>query len=130
MTFTKGDILYWTRVPEGRFEFVKMNPDGTVQMWGGAAGREMYRDAYLKDVTTKPFGGVDKIRVWAAANLFAEVTVKELAERLDLPDATVRRFVMENPDLFRKTEGWRYEVRDPVADRAAANATPRKRLAA
>lgn len=126
MTFTKGDIVYWARVPDGRFEFVKVNRDGSLQLWGGPEGREMWRDARAAEVTAKPFQGVDKIRVWAAANLFAEVTVKALAEKVGLPEATVRRFMADNPDLFRKTEGWRYEVRDATADRAGARIVKRR----
>jgi hypothetical protein len=86
----------------------------------------MWRDARAADVTSQPFRGVDKIRVWAAANLFAEVTVKELADKVGLPATVVRKFVADNPDLFRKGEGWRYEVRDAIADREGAGAVKRR----
>lgn len=67
----------------------------------------------------KPSDGRDTIIRWAKDNTFALVTVKELADIGGVSEATVRTLLGERPDLFRKSEGRKYEVRDPQADRAA-----------
>lgn len=66
-----------------------------------------------------PRDGRDTIIAWAKDNIFALVTVKELAEIGGISEATVRTLLGERPDIFRKSDGRKYEVRDPQADRAA-----------
>lgn len=66
-----------------------------------------------------PRDGRDTIIAWAKDNIFALVTVKELAEIGGISEATVRNLLGERPDIFRKSDGRKYEVRDPKADRAA-----------
>lgn len=63
--------------------------------------------------------GRDTIIAWAKDNTFALVTVKELADIGGVSEPTVRNLLASRPDLFRKVEGRKYEVRDPDADRAA-----------
>lgn len=63
--------------------------------------------------------GRDTIIAWAKDNIFALATVKELAEIGGVSEATVRNLLASRPDIFRKAEGRKYEVRDPDADRAA-----------
>lgn len=67
----------------------------------------------------RPRDGRDTILGWAKENIFAITTVKELAEIGGVSEATVRTLLGERPDIFRRSEGWKYEVRDPHADRAA-----------
>lgn len=57
---------------------------------------------------------------WASNNLFAVLTVKEIAEAAEVPQSAVRTMVSERPDIFRKSDGRTYEIRDPQADRQAA----------
>ncbi len=64
-----------------------------------------------------PRDGRDTILAWAKENVFAQVTVKELAEIGGVSEATVRNLVGERMDIFRKSDGRKYEVRDPQADR-------------
>jgi len=119
-TFTKGEALYWRLAPKAKFKFVKMNPDGSVQMVGGENGYSMGRDAKTNDVSKVPFEGTEQIGFWAKQNLYAEVTVGELAERFGLTDAVVRKFVTDRPDVFKRVAHGKYEVRDAEADRAFA----------
>lgn len=66
--------------------------------------------------------GRDAIIEWAINNTFAETTVKELAEIGKVSEATARTVISERPDIFRRSEWGKYEVRDPEADRAADKA--------
>jgi hypothetical protein len=119
-TFTKGETLYWQVAPKAKFRFVKMNPDGSVQMVGGENGYSMGRDARVSDVSKVPFEGTERIGYWATKNLYAEVVVKDLAERFGLTEAVVRKFVTDRPDVFKRVAHGKYEVRDAEADRAFA----------
>ena len=67
----------------------------------------------------RPRDGRDTILGWAKENIFAITTVKELAEIGGVSEATVRTLLGERPDIFRRSEGRKYEVRDPQADRLA-----------
>lgn len=61
----------------------------------------------------------DALRVWAGRNVFALVTVKEIAAAAEVPQSAVRSMISERPDIFRKSDGRTYEIRDPQADRQA-----------
>lgn len=61
--------------------------------------------------------GREAIARWCATNVFAIVSVRELAEIGQISESSVRNFIRERPELFKKTEGFRYEVRDPKSDR-------------
>ena len=63
--------------------------------------------------------GKNKIMSWAKNNVFAMTTIKDLAELGEISEATVRNMVKERPDIFKKSEGRQYEIRDPQADRKA-----------
>jgi len=61
--------------------------------------------------------GRNRIIAWCKNNIFAEVTVKELAAIGECSEATVRTLINDRRDIFRKSDGRKYEVRDPQADR-------------
>jgi hypothetical protein len=61
----------------------------------------------------------DTLTAWAQANVFAVLTVKEIAAAAGVSRKTVRRYIADRPDIFRKSDGRTYEVRDPNADRQA-----------
>ena len=63
--------------------------------------------------------GRNRIIQWCKQNIFAEVTVKELAAIGECSEATVRTLINDRRDIFRKSDGRKYEVRDPEADRNA-----------
>jgi len=68
------------------------------------------------------FGRLDAretLRQWATQNLFAVLTVREIAEQAGVPQSAVRTMISERADIFRKSDGRTYEVRDPNADRQA-----------
>ena len=68
------------------------------------------------------FGRLDAretLRAWAAENVFAVLTVKEIATAAGVPQSAVRTMISERGDIFRKSDGRTYEVRDPAADRQA-----------
>jgi len=61
--------------------------------------------------------GRNRIIAWCGNNIFAEVTVKELAAIGECSEATVRTLINDRRDIFRKAEGRKYEIRDAHADR-------------
>ena len=61
----------------------------------------------------------NKLLAWAQANVFAVLTVKEIAVAAGVSRKTVRRYINDRADIFRKSDGRTYEVRDPNADRQA-----------
>jgi len=61
----------------------------------------------------------DLILDWCKRNVFEEVTVEALVELSKLSEPTVRKFIGERTDVFRKLRRGVWEVRDPKADRAA-----------
>lgn len=68
------------------------------------------------------FGRLDArevLRQWAAQNIFAVLTVKEIATAAGVNQSAVRTIISERPDIFRKSDGRTYEIRDAQADRAA-----------
>lgn len=61
----------------------------------------------------------ETLRLWAQQNLFQVMTVKEIAEAAEVSQSAVRTMIAERPDIFRKSDGRTYEIRDPQADRQA-----------
>lgn len=59
------------------------------------------------------------IITWAKDKVFQQVTVKDIAEATGASQNIVRDVINDRPDIFRKSEGWTYEIRDPQADRKA-----------
>ena len=59
------------------------------------------------------------LRQWASQNVFAIMTVREIAEAAEVTQSAVRKLATERPDILRKSDGRTYEVRDPQADRQA-----------
>lgn len=64
-------------------------------------------------------GQYESIIRWCAAHIFEEVTAADLAEVSGLSEPTVRKFIGDRSDLFRKLRRGVWEVRDPKSDRAA-----------
>lgn len=56
---------------------------------------------------------------WCANHVFEEVTIPDLVEVSGLSAPSMRKFIGERPDLFRKLRRGVWEVRDPKADREA-----------
>lgn len=79
---------------------------------------ELIKGAKASEGWGRQRDGRDTIIAWAKNNVYAEVTVKELAEIGEVSEATVRTLVKERMDIFRKIEGRKYEIRDPEEDRA------------
>ena len=59
------------------------------------------------------------VLAWAKENIYRIVTTKEISEATGVPIHTVRTLVTDRPDIFRDSDGWTYEIRDPQADRKA-----------
>lgn len=59
------------------------------------------------------------VLAWAKENVYQEVTTKQIAEATGVPLHTVRSVVSDRPDIFRESDGWNYEIRDPQEDRKA-----------
>lgn len=54
---------------------------------------------------------------WAKVNVFAIMTVKDIATSAGVPESAVRSMIVDRPDIIRKSDGRTYEVRDPHGDR-------------
>lgn len=61
--------------------------------------------------------GRNTIIAWCRNNVFEIVTAKQLADIGGISEATVRSLAKDRADIFRKSEGRTYEIRDPQADR-------------
>ena len=59
------------------------------------------------------------ILTWAKDNVFQIVSVKDIADATGASQNIVREMITNRPDIFRKSEGKTYEIRDPHADRKA-----------
>ena len=56
---------------------------------------------------------------WAANNVFAEISSKQLADAIGASLPTALKIIDARPDVFRKLGRGKWEVRDAVADRQA-----------
>ena len=117
--WTKGQRIYHRDEPKATFEFVKWNADGSAQVWGGERGYAAYRDFRVDAISIHPFDGSEAALQWALANVGAEQTTEELAERFDMAPPAIRRLTAERPDVFRRVGRGRFQMRNPQADRAA-----------
>lgn len=61
----------------------------------------------------------ETLRRWATQNVYQVMTVAEIAAAADVTQSAVRTMISERADIFRKSDGRTYEVRDPNADRQA-----------
>lgn len=59
----------------------------------------------------------DLIDRWCRDNVFAEVTLADLAEIGNCSKEFARQKTIARPDIFRRISHTTYEVRDPQADR-------------
>lgn len=62
----------------------------------------------------------DLIDEWCANNVFAEVTLAQLAEIGNCSRGFARKKTIDRPDVFRRISHTTYEIRDPQEDRKAA----------
>lgn len=77
-------------------------------------------DGWAKQGDTIVFGRADSrevLRDWATRNLYTVLTVREIAEAAGVTASQVRTMIEERPDIFRKSDGRTYEIRDPNDDR-------------
>ena len=58
------------------------------------------------------------LKDWCANNVYAEVTVPMLATICGLSKPSIRKFIDDHGDMFKKVEKRSWEVRDPKSDRA------------
>ncbi len=54
---------------------------------------------------------------WAKQNVFAIMTIKEIAQAAGVTQSAVRSMIDTRADIFRKSDGRTYEVRDADIDR-------------
>lgn len=115
----KGETVYWRRMPQGVFTFLKIDNDGSLHIVGGERGYARNgHNATHDEISLLPFdGGKEAIVAWCRRNIFSQVTVKELATIGECSEATVRTLINDRRDIFRKSDGRLYEVRDPQTDR-------------
>ena len=58
------------------------------------------------------------LKAWCENNVYAQVTLVSLVTVSGLSRPTVRRFIRDHADIFKKVEKRTWEVRDPKSDRA------------
>lgn len=81
------------------------------------------RDQYARmseNVASKRDTKHDLIDEWCAKNVYAEVTLAELAEIGNCSREFVRQKALARPDIFRRVSHRTYEIRDPQEDRKVA----------
>lgn len=61
--------------------------------------------------------GREAILEWCKSNVFELVSVRHLTDIGGISQSSVRALIQERPDIFKKTDGRVYEIRDPKADR-------------
>lgn len=59
------------------------------------------------------------LMAYCRENVFESVTVNDLEEVCGLSIPTIRKFIADRPDIFRKIQRGVWEIRDPEADRKA-----------
>lgn len=69
------------------------------------------------NVASKSATKHDLIDEWCANNVFAEVTIAELAEIGNCSRGFARKKTIDRPDVFRRISHTTYEIRDPQEDR-------------
>lgn len=79
--------------------------------------RELIANAKTSEGWSSKQDGRNRIVAWCANNLYKQVTVKELAIIGECSEATVRTLINDRRDIFRKSDGRKYEIRDPRIDR-------------
>lgn len=78
------------------------------------------RETYAKkspSVANKTETKHDLIDEWCKNNVFAEVTLAQLAEIGNCSRGFARKKTIERPDVFRRISHTIFEIRDPQADR-------------
>ena len=58
------------------------------------------------------------LKDWCANNVYAQVTLPSLVTVSGLSKPSLRRFIRDHADMFKKVEKRTWEVRDPKSDRA------------
>ena len=113
---THGEPKWLAHVP---FRVRRLVPPDTKQAL--LAGARV-SDGWARQGDQLVYGRPDQgavLRQWASQNVFAIMTVREIAEAAEVTQSAVRKLSTERPDILRKSDGRTYEVRDPQADRQA-----------
>lgn len=80
-------------------------------------------EGWVRDIDGSCYKGRPDYRtvvlMWAKENVYSIVTVKDIAEATGASQSVVRALTNDRPDIFRKSEGRTYEIRDPQEDRQA-----------
>jgi hypothetical protein len=79
---------------------------------------ELLADAHRSPDTVTRADLYGDLKAWCASNVFAEVTVQLLATASGLSKPSVRKFIDDHGDMFKKITKRTWEVRDPKSDRA------------
>lgn len=74
-------------------------------------------DAHQSPSTVTRTDQYESIVRWCRMNVFEEATIELLEKVSGLSAPSVRKFIKERPDLFRKLGRGVWEVRNPEADR-------------
>jgi hypothetical protein len=61
--------------------------------------------------------GWGDLMVYCRENVYESVTVNDLTEACGLSIPTIRKFITDRPDIFRKIQRGLWEIRDPESDR-------------
>jgi hypothetical protein len=61
--------------------------------------------------------GWGDLMVYCRENVYESVTVNDLTEACGLSIPTIRKFISDRPDIFRKIQRGLWEIRDPESDR-------------
>jgi hypothetical protein len=76
-------------------------------------------EAHTSPSTVTRTDQYESIVKWCRGRVFEEVTIADLESVSGLSAPSVRKFIGERPDIFRKLRRGVWEIRDPEADREA-----------
>jgi hypothetical protein len=106
----------------GRPMWVAHIPKRIVQEVDKNILKEMLEKAGKSVETMKVRDKYDFLLDWAAENVFEQITTAQMKQMTGLTGVSIRRWIQDHTDTFRKVKNGVWEVRDVKADREADRA--------
>ena len=104
----------------GRLLWVAHIPKSTRDAVPVETMRELVRNAKWSTESAAKREGWGDLIMFCRENIYESVTVNDLTEACGLSIPTLRKFIADRPDIFRKIQRGLWEIRDPESDRALA----------
>jgi hypothetical protein len=79
--------------------------------------RELVRNAKWSTESAAKREGWGDLMTYCRDNVYESVTATDLTDACGLSIPTIRKFITDRPDIFRKIQRGLWEIRDPESDR-------------